>query len=119
MILRVRLVGGSRLWEVFSKATTTHLKLKALTLISRLDKWESIPFLISAACDPEQIIVEVAHDFLRSWLWFYNIQFSQPTSLQLKSLKYALDVCQGCLAPEIHGQLMFLLKDSLTSDMPG
>jgi len=119
LILRVRLVGGSRLWEVFSRATTTHLKLKALTLISRLDKWESIPFLIRAAGDPEQNIVEAAHDFLRSWLWFYNIQFSQPTSIQLESLKYELDGCQEYLAPEIHGQLMFLLKDSLTPDMPG
>jgi len=90
---RARQVGGNRLWDVFTKATSTRTKFKVLTLLAKLDKWESIPFLIRAAGDSNEEIAGAAKISLELWLRLYNRQFSQPTGAQRESLKSAFGEC--------------------------
>jgi hypothetical protein len=54
-------VGGQRLWEIFDSSRYPHGKRWALFLLARINKWESIAFLIQSLTDQNDSCVELSH----------------------------------------------------------
>jgi HEAT repeat protein len=71
--------------EVFRSSAYPHTRLYALTLLSALGKWDSLPYLFEAAADADARIRAIARERLDAWIARQNRTMVQPTPRQLAS----------------------------------
>lgn len=97
----VPLLGGVRLWEIFTSTTVIHTRRNALFLIARFSKWESISYLIQALCTDDSGLRELAECYVRRWNCQFNRSFTSPTRAQVERLSNALEKCGSRLTPTV------------------
>src|SRR5260370_13426647 len=103
-------VGGQRLWEIFDSCRYPHGKRWALFLLARINKWDSIAFLIQALTDQNDSFVELSQRYIVRWFARYNRSFATPTADQLSKLRNVLSRCNLLLSSGTQRQLDSLLK---------
>ncbi|HQR32375.1 MAG TPA: HEAT repeat domain-containing protein [Blastocatellia bacterium] len=107
-----RFVQGSRLWEAFCETPRSNLKLRILLLIFRLPKWESIPFLLNAVADSDQMIAQASIKLINRWCIQFNRQFAAASAAQLDAAKQAFEGCKHRLPELWQKNLAFYLKEN-------
>jgi hypothetical protein len=103
-------VGGQRLWEIFDSCRYPHGKRWALFLLARINKWDSIAFLIQSLTDQNDSCVELSQRYIVRWFARYNRSFATPTAEQLSRLRNVLSRCNLLLNSGTQRQLDSLLK---------
>jgi HEAT repeat protein len=103
-------VGGQRLWETFDSCRYPHGKRWALFLLARINKWDSIAFLIQSLPDQNDSCVELSQRYIVRWFARYNRSFATPTAEQLSTLRNVLSRCNLLLSSGTQRQLDSLLK---------
>jgi|HubBroStandDraft_2_1064218.scaffolds.fasta_scaffold12778_1 hypothetical protein len=103
-------VGGQRLWEIFDSCRYPHGKRWALFLLARINKWDSIAFLIQSLPDQNDSCVELSQRYIVRWFARYNRSFATPTAEQLSRLRNVLSRCNLLLSSGTQRQLDSLLK---------
>ncbi len=111
-VLRVRLplVAGWRLWEMFERDQRPHVRRNALSLISNLGKWARLPYLICACSDGDPEIAARALLSLRDWITQFNRSFARPSPEDIRLALEALEKSRSVLIPNILVLLEFHLK---------
>ncbi len=104
------LVGGQRLWEIFDSCRHPHGKRWALFLLARINKWDSITFLIQSLTDQNDSCLELSQRYIVRWFARYNRSFTTPTAEQLSRLRNVLSRCNLLLSSGTQRQLDSLLK---------
>lgn len=108
---RLHLIGGDRLWELFEGDCRPHVRRNTLALLSRLRKWDSLPYLIWACSDQPIVIAEQARGYIRDWITRFNCSFATPTAEDIRLAREALEASGAALDSETRKQLQFHLKD--------
>jgi hypothetical protein len=108
--VRVYLVSGERLWDIYRGDGRPHVRRDTLILLSGLGKWTSLPYLLRACSDDDPDVANKARDLLQAWLSRFNRSFAPPTPEDLKRAVDALERAHPALAPEVLGRLQFSLK---------
>jgi len=103
-------IGGQRLWEIYQKCPHLHGKRWALFLIARINKWDSINFLIQSLIIPSDCSVDRSRSYIARWFARYNRSFATPTPEQLSRLRNTLSQCSLLLDAETQWQMESLLK---------
>jgi hypothetical protein len=103
-------VGGQRLWEIFDSCRYPHGKRWALFLLARINKWDSIAFLIQSLTDQNDSCLELSQRYIVRWFARYNRSFATPTAEQLSRLRNVLSRCNLLLSSGTQRQLDSLLK---------
>ena len=103
-------VGGARLWEVYEGSQFAHVKCGILYLLGRINKWDSIAFLIRSLKDDNHAVVELSRRYIARWFARYNRSFAKPTREQIVRLKSTLLECKLLVSPGIGSQLELLLN---------
>src|SRR6266853_4922946 len=103
-------VGGQRLWEIYDSCRYPHGKRWALFLLARINKWDSIAFLIQSLPDQNDSCVELSQRYIVRWFARYNRSFATPTAEQLSRLRNVLSRCNLLLSSGTQRQLDSLLK---------
>ncbi|HSS20362.1 MAG TPA: hypothetical protein VLL54_09820 [Pyrinomonadaceae bacterium] len=103
-------VPAERIWEILRSATNPHVKRNALSLLQRLNKWESIYYLINAIRDPDEGISELSTSAVERWLVRFNRSFTRPTHPQIGRLVKAVDDAGDRLNEKTKQQLLFSVK---------
>jgi HEAT repeat protein len=106
-------VGGQRLWEIYEACCYTPGQRGALFLIARINKWDSINFLIQSLMTQNDSCVNLSRRYISRWFARYNRSFVAPTPEQLSRLTNTLSRCNLLLSSETQRQIEALLK-SLT-----
>jgi HEAT repeat protein len=102
-------VGGQRLWEIFDSCRYPHGKRWALFLLARVNKWDSINFLIQSLIDQNDSCVDLSQKYIARWFARYNRSFATPTAEQLSRLRNTLSKSNLLLSSGMHRQLDSLL----------
>jgi HEAT repeat protein len=102
-------LGGQRIWEIYRSCRYSHGKRWALYLLARINKWDSINFLIQALMDGDDSCADLTQRYIARWFSRYNRSFATPTAEQLSRLRNTLDAGNLLLTPETHRQLDSLL----------
>jgi len=103
-------IGGQRLWETYQKCSHLHGKRWALFLIARINKWDSINFLIQSLIIPSDCSGDLSRSYIARWFARYNRSFATPTPEQLSRLRNTLSQCSLLLDAETQWQMESLLK---------
>jgi len=103
-------VGAQRLWEIFDSCRYPHGKRWGLFLLARINKWDSIAFLIQSLTDQNDSCVELSQRYIVRWFARYNRSFATPTAEQLSRLRNVLSRCNLLLSSGTQRQLDSLLK---------
>ena len=82
----------------------------ALFLLARINKWDSIAFLIQSLTDQNDSCVELSQRYIVRWFARYNRSFVTPTAEQLSRLRNVLSRCNLLLSSGTQRQLDSLLK---------
>jgi HEAT repeat protein len=109
---KIRLVQRTRLWEIFSEERRGGLRLRILTLLSRLPKWESFPFLLQAATDSDEAVAQAAHGLINNWIAKFNRQSTPPSAVQLAKATQMYAICKAALPSAVQRTLEFYLRES-------
>lgn len=106
-------------WEVFSADEYLNLlsscstsKRKRLTLetISRIDKWDSLPLFLLAACEEDEARDRAERE-ISKWLNRYHSSFfSRPSDTQLDRLNSAFEHAQNALSASNNQRLDAVLR---------
>jgi HEAT repeat protein len=107
---RPNLVGGQRLWDLYNRCRYPHGKRGALFLLARINKWDSITFLIQTLADQNDYFVGLSQKYIVRWFARYNRSFATPTAEQLARLRNVLSACNLLLSSGTQRQLDSLLK---------
>jgi len=102
--------GGQHLWEIYQKCPHLHGKRWALFLIARINKWDSINFLIQSLIIPSDPSADLSQSYIARWFARYNRSFAAPTTEQLSRLRNTLSQCSLLLDAKTQRQMDSLLK---------
>lgn len=98
---RIALIHPEKIWRVFNQSPQPHTKRAALFLIAALSKWESLPLLVRACAARDERVAEAAREYVRRWMWRYNLSFLRPSKPQLALLAQALGESQTSLDAKV------------------
>jgi HEAT repeat protein len=107
---RVNSLGGERLWEIYSRCRYLHGRRRALFLLARIKKWDSITYLIQSLSDQDSSLVSLSQRYIGRWLSRYNRTFSTPSKEQLARVRKVLDEYRLLVSPEVLRQLDSLMQ---------
>lgn len=107
-----RLLQGARLWEIFNEAPRQDVKLRVLSLLFHLPKWDSIPFLLKASADSDQGIAQTANHLMRQWFARFNRQATQASAVQSEMARRVFAECKKKLPEWMQKNLAFYLKEN-------
>jgi HEAT repeat protein len=107
---RPNLVTAERFWEVFSHSRHLHGKRSALHLLARVNKWDSIAFLIQSLADDDNSVVELGKKYIMRWFARYNRSFVTPNPSQTAKLRQILGKFGLLLGSGTQQRLELLLK---------
>jgi HEAT repeat protein len=102
-------IGGTRLWEVYNRCRYPHGKRGTLYLLARINKWDSIAFLVRSLADDNDVLVELSRRYVGRWFARYNRSFAKPTTEQRLRLKNVLLECKLLISAGTERQLELLL----------
>jgi HEAT repeat protein len=102
--------GGQRLWDIYQKCPHLHGQRSALFLIARINKWDSINFLIRSLTSRSDSCVDLSRAYIARWFARYNRSFVSPTPEQLLRLKHTLNQCNLLLSSGTQREIDYLLK---------
>jgi HEAT repeat protein len=94
------LINGATLWNVFTHASTTHVRRNALGVISRLSKWESVAYLIEALCDGSDGLAQRSRVYLQQWERKFNRTFTSPTTVQKERIAHSVQRARDVISKE-------------------
>jgi HEAT repeat protein len=103
------LASGDRVWGLFQSATRAHIKRNTLSLIEKLDKWDSVYYLVRVVCVSEEGIADMGRFGIQRWFGRFNRSFAWPTPEQLAKLRNALEESDN-LDQRTQEQLRFSMK---------
>jgi HEAT repeat protein len=103
-------VSGEQVWEIFQSTAQAHVKRNALSVIERMNKWDSIYYLVRTACQSEKDIADISRFGIQRWLARFNRSFLLPTPEQIAKLSNALDECGILLDEQTENQLRFSIR---------
>src|SRR5215470_5326680 len=103
-------VGGQRLWGIYQKCPHLHGQRSALFLVARINKWDSINFLILSLMSPSDPCVDLSRRYIARWFARYNRSFMTPTPEQLSRLRNTLNQCNLLLSAGAQRQIESLLE---------
>jgi HEAT repeat protein len=104
------LVGGQRLWEIYDRCSHPHGKRGALFLLARINKWDSIAFLVQSLAHQDDPFVDLSQKYISRWFSRYNRSFATPTAEQISRLRNVLSKCSLLLSSGTQRHLDSLLK---------
>jgi len=104
------LVGGQRLWEIYDRCSHPHGKRRALFLLARINKWDSIAFLVQSLMAQDSSFVDLSQKYITRWFARYNRSFATPTAEQASRLRDVLNRCNLLLDSGTQLQLNSMLK---------
>lgn len=107
---KVSSVGGARLWEVHNRCRYRHGKQGTLYLLARINKWDSIAFLIRSLTAENDFLLQLSRRYIARWFARYNRSFAKPTTEQILRLKSALLECKLLVSAETENQLQSLVN---------
>jgi hypothetical protein len=107
---RLSLVDPQQVVSLFVEDHRRHVRRAALSLLERLRKWESIPYLIRAMADPDPTIAAQGQACVARWIANYNRSFVDPTAEQVRRLSQAIAECQAAFSPRELESLRFCEK---------
>jgi hypothetical protein len=110
LIRKANLVGGARLWEIYERSRYLHSKRFVLYLLARINKWDSIAYLIRSLSDTDERLVEMSKRYIARWFARYNRSFVAPRAEQLKALRDLLDQRNLLVSAEMELQLGAIVK---------
>lgn len=90
LIRKTNLVGGPRLWAIYVRSQHVHTKRHVLYLLARINKWDSIAYLIRSLRETDEHLVELSKRYIARWFARYNRSFVAPRTEQLKALRDVL-----------------------------
>jgi hypothetical protein len=96
--------------EVFRSSAYPHTRLYALTLLSALGKWDSLPYLFEAAADADARIRAIARERLDAWIARQNRTMVQPTPRQLASIRTDVEAHQLAVDRRIADEVRAILR---------
>ena len=103
-------VGGQRLWEIYERCRYPHGRRGALFLLARINKWDSITFLVQSLTDQNDSFVDLSRRYISRWFARYNRSFATPTPEQISRLRNVLSRCNLLLSSGTQRQLDSLLE---------
>ena len=104
------LVGGQRLWEIYDRCPHPHGKRRVLFLLARINKWDSIAFLVQSLTNQNDFLVDLSQRYISRWFARYNRSFATPTAEQISRLRNVLSSCNLLLSSGTQLQMDSLLK---------
>jgi hypothetical protein len=104
------LVTGQRLWDIYQGCPYRHGQRSALFLIARINKWDSINFLIQVLTSQSDSCADMSRTYIARWFARYNRSFAKPTPEQLSRLSNTLSSCNLLLSSGTQRQIELLLK---------
>jgi HEAT repeat protein len=107
---KANLVGGLRLWEVYVRTRHLHSKRFVLYLLARINKWDSVTYLIQSLSDQDERLVELSTRYITRWFARYNRSFVAPSAGQLKRLRDILGELSLLVSSETQHKLESILK---------
>jgi len=107
---RANLVGAARLWQVYLRASHAHGKRFAVYLLARVNKWDSITYLLQSLSDSDERVAELGRRYVARWFARYNRSFIAPSAAQLAKLKSVLDERNLLVSAEAQRQMESILK---------
>jgi HEAT repeat protein len=107
---KANIVGGQRLWKVYERCCNENGKRGILFLLARINKWDSLTFLIQSLADQKDSLVTLSRRYIVRWFARYNRSFVTPTQEQIFKLKAVLSRYNLLLTSETQRQLDSLLK---------
>lgn len=110
LLRKANVVGGARLWDTYTQSSHWHTKRFVLCLFARLNKWDSIAYLIQSMQETDEQIHELTKRYVARWFARYNRSFARPSGTQLKKLKYVMAECHLLVGTETQGQLESILS---------
>ena len=87
-----------------------HVRLHALRLLMRVDKWSRLLTLLRAARDADARVQRDAMNRIGTWFWDVNKSFVTPSPEQLVELREELDASAPCLSEGQRRLLRFVLE---------
>jgi len=72
---RPNLVTAERYWDFYSHSRHLHGKRKALHLLARVNKWDSIAFLIQSLLTDDDSLADLSKKYIARWFARYNRSF--------------------------------------------
>lgn len=110
LIRKANLVGGPRLWAIYVQSQHVHTKRYVLYLLARMNKWDSIPYLIRSLRETDEHLVELSKRYIARWFARYNRSFVAPRTEQLKALRDALADGSLLVSAELERRLEAIVK---------
>jgi hypothetical protein len=107
---KANLVGGLRLWEVYVRTSHLHSKRFVLYLLARINKWDSVTYLIQSLSDQDERLVELSKRYITRWFARYNKSFVAPSAGQLKTLRDVLGERSLLVSSETQRKLESIVK---------
>ena len=114
MMNRLHLVDIGIVRKLYSSDSRQHVRLDALQLLSRLGKWKSLPFLITACADHDPKLVDQGQAYTLKWLARANRDYTAPTREDLthieKVLQESRQFMKKLLWDELHSLMEWWLQ---------
>lgn len=104
------MINGERLWNLFNSTEQFHVKRGAVILIAKLDKWDSIYYLLKTLQNSEEKLVSLIKFWIQDWLGRFNRSFVTPTGEQVAGILRGLDECGERMEVDLRDQLFFALR---------
>jgi hypothetical protein len=114
LIKRASSLDGRRLWDIYTQCPYLHGKRAALFLLARINKWDSITFLIQSLAEEDAAFVALSQGYIARWLAQYNQTFPTPSKEQLARLKTISEKYKLLMNPGTQHQLDLLTKSFLS-----
>lgn len=113
LLQRARRVEVDTLFYLLREDKREYVKKNAMKLIVRLDKWVSLPALISVSCG-DSAIASRTRELLNAWLHSSTRGYARPTNQQLTAAEHAFAKASSSLDSALHRELSSLLKELRT-----
>jgi hypothetical protein len=110
LIRKANLVGGARLWQIHERSQHLHSKRFVLYLLARINKWDSIAYLIRSLSETDEHLVELSKRYIARWFARYNRSFVVPRPEQLKALRDVLAESSLLVSMEMKQELEGIVK---------
>lgn len=104
-------LSGQRLWEIYTGSPYPHGRQAALFLIARINKWDSITFLIQSLAEGEPFLSSLSHRYISRWFARYNRTFPAPSAEQLARLRITLERYKFLISPGVHSAISSLIQN--------
>jgi hypothetical protein len=90
-----------------------HVRRNALTLVSRAEKWQSLPAILDAFGDQDVRIAELASGAIHDWIANYNRSYAEPSNTNIERIQASLSKVESKLPKRVTAEIKGCLKTVL------